>query len=38
MELRLPHMLHIYHLFHENIIVEDNDTSYDLENLFGTSL
>ena len=23
---------------HENIIVEDNDTSYDLENLFGTCL
>ena len=23
---------------HENIIVEDNDTSYDLENLFGTFL
>ena len=23
---------------HENIIVKDNDTSYDLENLFGTCL
>ena len=23
---------------HENIIVEDNDTSYGLENLFGTCL
>ena len=23
---------------HENIIVEDNDTSYNLENLFGTCL
>ena len=29
---------HITIVPHENIIVEDNDTSYDLKNLFGTGL